>query len=82
MCGSVLLTLCTGFCYSSIGVGRQFEVGVLNRLVRVCKEGGGVRGAKRKGLYIYARKKRKLFAKSGGAIAPTAPTVPTPIYEQ
>ena len=33
-------------------------------------------------LYIYAQKQRMVFAnKSGGAIAPTAPTVPMPMIQ-
>ena len=54
----------------SIGAGRQFEVGVLNQPVRACaRKGAGHEErstAERNGLYICARKKRKLFAKKWG----------------
>ena len=66
----------------NIGVGRHFEVGVLNRLVRACvRKGAGreERSATNGTGYISARgKSASSSLKSGDAIAPTAPTVPTP----
>ena len=79
MCSGIYMCIHTPI-QRVIGVGRQFEVGVLNR--PVAKKGVGRRTAV--GFtgtdYISARgNSASSSLKSGGAKAPTAPTVPTPM---